>query len=360
VSQFENEVFKYVDKKISVDVVSYRTFLRENYIDLDNFMLVVDEAHNIRNLGIISRNIYKLAKKSHSVVFLSGTPLVNGPFDISKQVNILKEKQILPETDFLFMEKFYRTNIERPFNFIIKNPLLFKIAVKNIFSLNTKIGKKKYKRSANDYAKLKLITKKVKMTRQQLDLHEKLKSRLLNNSDLKLLAKQVIPKKSSKQMNAFLSQTRQLSNVVKGDSDHITNKLKKLSNHIIDNFKKPTIIYSNFLQGGLIPLIKLLRSSNKNFEIELFHGGLSRIVKEDIIEQYNKKKVDILCVSSSGTEGLDLKRTREIHIMEPHWNQMRIEQVIGRGWRKCAHANLNTENKNLTVYQWLYALVQTL
>ena len=57
-----------------------------------------------------------------------------------------------------------------------------------------------------------------------------------------------------------------------------------------------------------------------------------------------------MLLSGSGSEGLDLKRTQEIHIMEPHWNQMRIDQVIGRGWRKNAHKN--NENKVLNVYQW--------
>ena len=31
-------------------------------------------------------------------------------------------------------------------------------------------------------------------------------------------------------------------------------------------------------------------------------------------------------ISSAGTEGLDLKNIRQIHIMEPYWNEIRIKQ----------------------------------
>ena len=353
VSQFAGEVKQYV-QNVKVNVVPYQSFL-EQYTTNNNFkdyIFIVDEAHNIRNIGIMSRNIYKVARNVHSVVFLSGTPLVNGPFDISKQINILRGRQVLPERDVDFIDKYYKTDVQRKYNFALKNKESFVNAVKDVFSVETKIGKAKYKRN-NTYAKLKIVVKKVNMTDKQYELHEKLKSQLLSNSDLNLLNQKLIPKKPSKQLNAFLSQTRQLSNVVKGNNIHVTTKLKKLCNHLIKSKVRPVIVYSNFLKGGLYPLIALLRESNKFQNIELFDGSLSPVVKKDIINMYNNNQVDVLCISPSGAEGLNLKRTREIHILEPHWNQMRIDQVIGRGWRKYAHANLPNNEQKLTVYRWL-------
>lgn len=33
----------------------------------------------------------------------------------------------------------------------------------------------------------------------------------------------------------------------------------------------------------------------------------------------------IIMISSAGAEGINLLNTRQVHIMEPHWNEVRIE-----------------------------------
>ena len=54
--------------------------------------------------------------------------------------------------------------------------------------------------------------------------------------------------------------------------------------------------------------------------------------------------IKVLLSSSAGAEGLDLKNIRQIHIMEPWWNEIRIEQVIGRGIRRNSHIDLSEKN----------------
>lgn len=305
----------------------------------EKLLLIVDEAHRVRNNGLISRRIFSIAKLAHSVVFLSGTPFVNSPFDIAKHVNILKEKLLLPLDEEMFMKKFFNASANQ-----ILNEIVFKKAVESVFHVYKNI------RNQNSFAQLTEITKFVEMIDAQKKLHDKLKKKLLNSDDLKLLnSKQ--PVAATKNINSFLSQTRQLSNVVKGNQNMITFKLKELSDHILKSKKSPIIVYSNFLAGGLLPLLSLLQDTSKS--IELFTGNLKQAVKQDIMNAYNKKQIDILLLSSAGAEGLNLKRTREIHIMEPHWNQMRIDQVVGRGLRRNAHKNLNSNNRTLTVYQWI-------
>ena len=44
----------------------------------------------------------------------------------------------------------------------------------------------------------------------------------------------------------------------------------------------------------------------------------------------NGDTIKIIMISSAGSEGLDLKNIRQIHIMEPYWNEVRVKQVIGR------------------------------
>ena len=57
-------------------------------------------------------------------------------------------------------------------------------------------------------------------------------------------------------------------------------------------------------------------------------------------------------MSSSGGEGLDLKRTRQVHVLEPHWNDPKIEQVIGRAARYKSHADLPVKDRKVDIYRY--------
>ena len=58
-------------------------------------------------------------------------------------------------------------------------------------------------------------------------------------------------------------------------------------------------------------------------------------------------------ITASGAEGIDLKNTRFVHIMEPYWHHVRINQVIGRARRICSHMDLPDEIKDVTVYMYI-------
>jgi len=65
----------------------------------------------------------------------------------------------------------------------------------------------------------------------------------------------------------------------------------------------------------------------------------SSSIRESIIRRGNKKLLCVLMATSSGAEGINLMNVRHIHILEPHWNPARHDQVIGRGIRLCSHAS---------------------
>lgn len=50
------------------------------------------------------------------------------------------------------------------------------------------------------------------------------------------------------------------------------------------------------------------------------------------------------------SEGVDFRYMRQIHVVDPWWNMSRIEQVVGRGLRTCSHQVLPFEDQNCTVY----------
>jgi len=63
--------------------------------------------------------------------------------------------------------------------------------------------------------------------------------------------------------------------------------------------------------------------------------------------------VNVFMITSSGAEGLSLMNTRVVHIMEPYWHWVRLEQVIGRARRICSHQDLpqNLRNVRVFIYQ---------
>ena len=60
----------------------------------------------------------------------------------------------------------------------------------------------------------------------------------------------------------------------------------------------------------------------------------------------------IIMISPAGSEGISLKNVRQVHILEPYWNEVRIEQMIGRAIRQCSHKDLPLEDRVVDVYRY--------
>ena len=63
--------------------------------------------------------------------------------------------------------------------------------------------------------------------------------------------------------------------------------------------------------------------------------------------------IKLLMITSSGAEGIDLKNTRTVHITEPYWHNVRIDQVIGRARRICSHYLLPKDKQTVKVYLYI-------
>lgn len=70
------------------------------------------------------------------------------------------------------------------------------------------------------------------------------------------------------------------------------------------------------------------------------------------------KVIKIFMITSSGAEGINLRNTRYVHIIEPYWHMVRIEQVIGRARRICSHQDLPEELRTVKVFLYLTVLTQ--
>tara|TARA_B110000037_G_scaffold57559_1_gene70191 strand:- start:3452 stop:6232 length:2781 start_codon:yes stop_codon:yes gene_type:complete len=63
--------------------------------------------------------------------------------------------------------------------------------------------------------------------------------------------------------------------------------------------------------------------------------------------------IKVLMITRSGAEGISLKNVRGVHILEPYWNNIRIDQVIGRANRTNSHIELPKSDRNFKVYTYM-------
>ena len=62
------------------------------------------------------------------------------------------------------------------------------------------------------------------------------------------------------------------------------------------------------------------------------------------------EKIKVVLISQAGSEGLDFKAIRQIHVLEPWYNMNRLEQIIGRGVRNFSHKDLPFEERNVEIF----------
>ena len=63
--------------------------------------------------------------------------------------------------------------------------------------------------------------------------------------------------------------------------------------------------------------------------------------------------IKIFMITSSGSEGINLRNTRYVHLMDPYWHPVRSEQVIGRARRICSHKDLPLSLQTVEVFVYL-------
>ena len=70
--------------------------------------------------------------------------------------------------------------------------------------------------------------------------------------------------------------------------------------------------------------------------------------------------IKMMMTTKTGSEGLDLKEIRYIHIMEPYWQHVLIDQVIGRGVRNKSHLALPEKDRNVEVFIYMSTITPNL
>ena len=155
-------------------------------------------------------------------------------------------------------------------------------------------------------------------------------------------------------------------------------KIKNICNCIYDKEKDSLsdgiiMIYSQYLDAGIIPMALALeemgfnRYKNKNLFSKsnakskmkyIMITGDKRLSPNNTVEynasrdkdNVNGDQIKVILISSAGSEGLDFKCIRQIHIVEPWYNLNKIEQIFGRGVRNFSHKLLPFEKRNTQLF----------
>jgi len=148
----------------------------------------------------------------------------------------------------------------------------------------------------------------------------------------------------------------------------------KMTNIVFNIMKSagPVIVYSNYvlMEGLEIFKIYLKYFGFYNYMLKKqlqkdkvgyveFHGGIKDIQDRFAgMKAFNNPEnklgnlLKVMLISPAGAEGLNLKNVRQVHILEPYWNEVRITQMVGRGIRQCSHKDLPIDQRHVDVYRY--------
>ena len=110
------------------------------------------------------------------------------------------------------------------------------------------------------------------------------------------------------------------------------------------------LVFSNFIDAGLTPYQVALQRAG--IPAAVFSGALSDQERKSLVGDVNSGKTRVALIGPAGTEGLSFKGTRLIQLLDPHWNDARRRQSIGRGLRFDSHSDLPEAEREVRVQRY--------
>ena len=286
-------------------------------------LVVIDEAHNLRTLGGSRFDaIFKYSKKAEKVLLLTATPLINYSSDIINLVSLASGEKPIGLEHFTNM-------IEN------KNKTEFKNYIKGIFNFYIK---------DSDIPDPNFPSKKI------LDIFLPMEDSYLKTYEsIEQGQEQKIPDFKGKNIQVFYSGLRRASNIIEKKSSKVDWIREKINSEPDSKY----VIFSHFINMGIEPVMAWLNKIKIPYALVTGDMGIDE--RGEAVVKYNSDQIRVLFITKAGSEGLDLKGTRNIIIMESAWNENSIEQIVGRGVRYKSHEALSKSKRNVTVYK-LYSI----
>lgn len=380
VSNMDKEIAKFhlnVDTKrltvLSYDkAVNQASELRKKH----HSIVVMDEAHRMRNTGTQRhKELREIVENADQRILASGTTRYNHISDMAPLINMAARKKVLPEDKKQFEAEFVDRKTTHPgllarivsgakpeeVQTLKNNKYLKKVLDEHVDYYNIKDDPE----SAKHFPTHTDRVIEVPMSSEQKAAYKYMEGKLPFHLRMKVRMNLPLDKKESANLNAFSSGVRQVSNTaapympnLQGASPKIKAMVDSLESKHAKNKNHRSIVYSNYMDAGLSEYSREL--SARGIKHDVYHGGLSKAKKDEIRDAYNNGKLPVMLISSSGAEGLDLKGTRLVQIMEPHQNASKINQVIARGIRFKSHDHLPESQRNVAVERYHSIMPKTM
>lgn len=334
---FQDDIKKMDLDTKRIQILTYQkaiSLIMNTQLSFNNHSVIIDEAHHLRTGTKLQSILISELLNAEKVVLLTGTIFYNNLTDLSVLVNIVKKDEVLPETSKEFKYFFWDDTYDEP---------TFVDSLKE--RLQGVISYYKKQQDIEHYPTAKTEHIKVDMANAQISEYRHYLKTILSLDNIQNIDYSILDKRK---VNNFLNVTRQLSNTVDNSPDFP--KIIAIFEHIKQN-PLPVVVYSNYLSNGVLPLTIHLDKNKISYAI--YFGEQTEEKRNKIIDNYNNGKIKVLLITSAGSESLDLKNTRFIHIMEPHWNESKINQIIGRAIRYNSHINLPPSERTVTIVRWI-------
>ena len=385
--QFKDDIDLFINSKFTF--ISLNAFNLHTKIptDLNKKLIIIDEAHHVFS-GVVngSKNhvalYYALRNEPDiKILLLTGTPISNDPYEIMVCLNILSKHLIFPECYEEFISIY--TDAKK-INTTLYEHRLHKLENRIIGLISF------FEQTINDEYPDDFGIKIVKcdMIKSQLNKYlnfKKIEDEKASNAFKKKGQKSASISKSNSFSN-YRIQTRMICNVDPEFDLLSCVKYNKIYENIISH-NGCALVYSQFINNfGLLGFSQYLLLKNytlfdldtnfisnesvdckKNKQLKkkyfsIIKGDISFDKRNYIQQIFNDPSnvsgdiIHILLISSTGAEGLDLKFIRTVHIIEPYWNNSRIEQIRSRAIRYKSHVLLPKKDQNVHTFLYLSTL----
>ncbi len=326
--------WEYYDRVIASLHTAKRKNRRQLIEKIDYDLVIVDEAHHLKNRSTLNWKLVNRLKKKY-ILLLTATPVQNKLEELFNLITLLRPGQL--ETAREFKDKY----ITRGDRLKPKNPEELKKLVRGVMIRN--------KRSHN---RLHLTSRYARVIEVSMKSREKEFYQRLNN----LLHRQYTRQEGQRGINRLVlkilqretgSSIRAVIPTLKGllDNEGLSEEMREFIGQLI---AEGAAIEKQAKPEALVELIKGIndrvivftsfratqdyleaRLNRAGISTTVFHGQLRRAEKESCIDTFREGR-QVLLSTESGGEGRNLQFCNRMINYDLPWNPMLIEQRIGR------------------------------
>ena len=259
--------------------------------------VIIDEIHELRTAGGVKyNNILGVVSKAAKVLGLTATPIVNTPDDLRNEITLVSGIRmgdpVTHPADYGKYMSFYERDLHDP-----RYPKF------TVHEVQIPMSQSYFERWVTEMPSLS-------------HFHHLQRQNVLNNLD-------------------------------EGDDNtKYAWALSKVAS--IVNAGGKVILYSEFILKGLFRVMDHLDEMGIKYTSIT---GQTEVAERKVAQtKYNSGEAPVMLISKAGGQGIDLKKTTAVIIIEPPWNPAGVYQVIGRGVRVNSHIDLPKNLQHVDAY----------